>query len=322
MAVLGVPEAMGASSNFSGTVTAGGTAVQNFKITVSSPGQITATMQWSTPAAALRLLLVDPTGTQVAKNITTANPKTLTYAATLTGTYKVQVKATSGSSAFTGSVSYPGISVPSYAGQVGGGSAGRAEMYPSGVAVGPDGTVYIADTGNDQVAAYAADGSPLWRWGVRGSKTLGNYNNPRDLAYLGGKLYVDDTGNNRVQVLSAATGVASSAWSYHFPSTLGISAGVDAHGNSIILVSEDTSNQIQVFTPSGTPVCSFSGTTGTLSGPRDAATNAAGDVYVADYAHDRIVADSQDACVSYGLIRGTERYERCVQREVNYRNPA
>src|SRR3954466_11242757 len=55
MAALGVPEAMGASSSFSGTVTAGGTAVQNFKITVSSPGQITATMQWSTPSAALRL---------------------------------------------------------------------------------------------------------------------------------------------------------------------------------------------------------------------------------------------------------------------------
>ena len=143
---LGVPEAMGATGTFSGTVTAGGTAVKNFPITVSSPGTITATLQWSTPSAALRLLLVDPTGTQVAKNITTANPKTLTYNATLTGTYKVQVKATSGSSAFTVTVDYPGISVPSYAGQVGGGTAGRAEMYPSGVAVGPDGTVYIADT--------------------------------------------------------------------------------------------------------------------------------------------------------------------------------
>lgn len=289
MVGLGVPQAMGASGTFSGTVTAGGTAVKNFSITVSSPGQITATLQWSTPSAALRLLLVDPTGTQVAKVVTTANPKTLNYNATLTGTYKVQVKATSGSSSFTVAVSYPGISVPSYAGQVGGGTAGRAEMYPSGVAVGPDGTVYIADTGNDQVAAYAPDGHQIWRDGVRGSKAIGNFNNPRDLAYLGGKLYVDDTGNNRVQVLSAANGVASAAWSYHFPSTLGISAGVDAHGNSIILVSEDTSNQVQVFTPSGTPECSFSGPSGTLSGPRDAATNAAGDVYVADYAHDRIV---------------------------------
>ena len=42
----------------------------------------------------------------------------------------------------------------------------------------------------------------------------------------------------------------------------------------------------------------------------------------ATYAHERIVADSQDACTSYGLVRGTDRYDRCVAREINYRNPA
>jgi hypothetical protein len=42
----------------------------------------------------------------------------------------------------------------------------------------------------------------------------------------------------------------------------------------------------------------------------------------ATYAHERIVADSQDACVSYGLARSTDRFDRCVQREVTYRNPA
>jgi hypothetical protein len=35
-----------------------------------------------------------------------------------------------------------------------------------------------------------------------------------------------------------------------------------------------------------------------------------------------ISADSQEACSSYGLMRGTERYERCVQREISYRRPA
>jgi hypothetical protein len=41
----------------------------------------------------------------------------------------------------------------------------------------------------------------------------------------------------------------------------------------------------------------------------------------ADYAEARIVADSQDACSSYGLMRGTSRYDRCVQREIAYRRP-
>jgi hypothetical protein len=42
----------------------------------------------------------------------------------------------------------------------------------------------------------------------------------------------------------------------------------------------------------------------------------------ASYAEAAIAADSQEACSSYGLVRGTERYERCVQREINYRRPA
>ena len=42
----------------------------------------------------------------------------------------------------------------------------------------------------------------------------------------------------------------------------------------------------------------------------------------ASYAEARIAADSQEACLSYGLVRGTERYERCVQREIAYRRPA
>ena len=44
-------------------------------------------------------------------------------------------------------------------------------MYPSGVDT-HKGTVYIADTGNDQVAAYRADGTQRWRVGdarVQGS---------------------------------------------------------------------------------------------------------------------------------------------------------
>ena len=42
----------------------------------------------------------------------------------------------------------------------------------------------------------------------------------------------------------------------------------------------------------------------------------------ASYAEAAIASDSQEACMSYGLLRGTERYERCVQREISYRRPA
>src|SRR6478672_3694898 len=112
-ASLWVTSALGASTNLSGTVTAGG-APYNKSVPVSSAGQISATISWTSPSAVLTVAVVNPSGTQVALNSTNANPKTVTYNATITGTYKIRVKAKSGSSAFTGTVTYPGIAVPSF----------------------------------------------------------------------------------------------------------------------------------------------------------------------------------------------------------------
>jgi hypothetical protein len=294
-AVVVVSDAFGASAPLSGTVSVGGTP-DTTKITVTSPGTISATIQWSPTSAVLSLALVDPNGTQVRLDGSTTNPKTITYDATLTGTYKVIVKAKSGTNVtFSGSVTYPGISKPSYAGQIGQGLGGHAEIYPSGLDVGADGTVYVADTGNDQVKAYTPTGALAWSFPsgiVRGSRTVGHFSNPRDIAFYNGKLYVDDTGNNRVQVIDTTVSpMTATAWAYKLPSTLGISVGKDGAGGDIVLVSEDTANKIGVFDLNGTWRCDITvpGLNGKTPQPRDAATNAAGDVYVAAYQQDRII---------------------------------
>ena len=288
-ASLWVTSALGATSGFSGSVSAGG-ALYNKSIPVSDSGTISATISWSTPSAVLTVAVVNPSGAQVAINSTNANPKTVTFNATDTGSYKIRVKAKSGSSDFTGSVTYPGISVPTFAAQLGGGTMGHATMYPSGLDVGPDGTIYVADTGNDQVAAYNQAGTQLWRKGLRGNRTAGNFANPRDLTYLNGDLYVDDTGNNRIQVLDASNGsTIGSPWT-GLPSTLGITAGKDSTGNNIILVSEDTSNKIAVYSTTGTLKCTIPVPVlnGKTALPRDAATDAAGNIYVAAYQQDHV----------------------------------
>lgn len=41
----------------------------------------------------------------------------------------------------------------------------------------------------------------------------------------------------------------------------------------------------------------------------------------AGYAEARIAGDAQEACLSYGLSPRTDRYDRCVAREINYRRP-
>jgi tripartite motif-containing protein 71 len=183
-------------------------------------------------------------------------------------------------------------SAPVYVDTIGGGRAGHASMYPSGVDVDAAGNIYVADTGDDTVRKYGSGGALLWQRGSRGPKAPGRFENPRDVAFVHGKVYVCDTGYSRVQVLDAKTGSVITVWSHRFGSIMGISAGVDASGTHVILVAENTANTIRVLTTSGTLIRSIgSGPgdgAGQLNSPRDAATDAHGNVYVADYANSRV----------------------------------
>jgi sugar lactone lactonase YvrE len=183
---------------------------------------------------------------------------------------------------------------PAYVATIGlGAGSGHAEIYPGGVAVDASGNVYVADTGNDQIKAYWPNGAVHWTVGTRGPKSLHTFDNPRDIAYLGGKLYVADLGNKRVVVIDAATGTPLSAWSVVLPSPIGISAGVDQFGNGVILVSQDTKNQVSEYSPAGSFVRNIGSATagsgdGQLKAPRDSANDSSGNIYVVDYGNDRI----------------------------------
>lgn len=173
------------------------------------------------------------------------------------------------------------------------GHPSHAMMYPSGLDVDPSGNAYIADTGNDQVLALRPDGSRMWRVGVRGTKAPGRFSNPRDIAYIAGKLYVADTGFNRVDVLNASNGSWVTAWGTHFTSAIGISRGNQPNGTPVVLVTDDQQNAVFEFTTGGALIRKIQLPLGTGAGdfnmPRDAATDSAGNIYIADYANDRVV---------------------------------
>jgi glucose/arabinose dehydrogenase len=83
--------------------------------------------------------------------------------------------------------------------------------HPVDVDVGPDGSVYFADTFNSCVRAIAPDGTIRTAAGVCGERGFGGDGGAADAAQLNrpygiavtpdGKLYIADTYNHRIRVV-------------------------------------------------------------------------------------------------------------------------
>jgi sugar lactone lactonase YvrE len=69
---------------------------------------------------------------------------------------------------------------------------------PRNVAVGPDGNVYIADSGNHRIQVFDSDGAFLSTFGTFGNEA-GQFNEPWGLAVDDQFIYVADTWNFRLQ---------------------------------------------------------------------------------------------------------------------------
>jgi tripartite motif-containing protein 71 len=81
------------------------------------------------------------------------------------------------------------------------GSGAGQFVLPSDVAVAPDGTIYVADSGNNRIQSFDAAGTYLGQWGGEGSGA-GQFIHPLGVAVTpdGRAVYVADTDNDRIQV--------------------------------------------------------------------------------------------------------------------------
>jgi len=140
---------------------------------------------------------------------------------------------------------------------------------PSGIAVGQDGLIYVADTWNHRVIVLDPNGGFVRDIGERGvlvdtadapaaDVETGRFYGPRGVAVDGNEGFVVDTGNERVQVF-ALDGTFSRSWGGRgaepgqFVEPVGITIGPDDR----VYVADSFNERISVFEKSGNPVAQW-----------------------------------------------------------------
>lgn len=141
---------------------------------------------------------------------------------------------------------------------------------PAGVAIGGDGTAYVADHGNDRVVVFGPDGTFSREFGGVAGDSAGMINRPRGIALgSGGHLYVADSWNRRIDVFAPG-----GEFLFAFGKGVG-GVGVDICTTTCQAGESD-------------------GAAASMGEPVGVAFDAAGLVYVADYAMHRVAVFSAD----------------------------
>lgn len=124
---------------------------------------------------------------------------------------------------------------------------------PWGVAVSPQGSVYVADTWNHRIQKFNADGALITMWDTFGSSEAPDaFWGPRGIAVDSlGRVYVTDTGKQRVvifdsngQYITQFGGLGLSVGQLDEP------VGIAVDDQGLVYVADTWNNRIQIFFPS------------------------------------------------------------------------
>ena len=173
-------------------------------------------------------------------------------------------------------------------------ASGFAEAY--GVAIGPDGTTYVADRLNQRIEEFSAGGAYVTEQGSRGV-AAGQYSWPEAVAVTPDKsVWVGDTRNSRLQhftnadltgtpAIVGSSGTAVGQFNYI--------EGVSADANGVLWIADTDNNRVQSYDPATQTFAAF-GTAGSTPNtnqlflPKSVVASPTG-IYIADTGNNRVV---------------------------------
>jgi len=129
-------------------------------------------------------------------------------------------------------------------------AVGGTFYEPWGIAVGPEGNVYVTDTWNHRVQKFSATGEFLTQWGTFGQAETGAaFWGPRDIVVSAeGRVLVADTGNKRIAIFDLDGNFITEFGEVgllegQFDEPVGLA--IDAAGN--VYVADTWNHRVQVF---------------------------------------------------------------------------
>ena len=228
-------------------------------------------------------------------------------------------------------ISADGATVSTYAGNrdqdfFADGSTSTARfLSPRGVALAADGSLFVADEGNHRIRVISADGATVSTYAggatgfANGTTTTARFASPLDVAVTtDGRLFVADTRNHRIRVISADGTVSTYAGSGNtgtlvngfadgstttarFDQPSGVAVAADGR----VFVADTINHRIRVISADGATVSTYAGdgvqgfadgstTTAQFDSPTDVVVASDGRVFVTDTGNHRIRVISAD----------------------------